>query len=107
PLGEHVTHILLAEFDIDKGSSLTHQYPDATGTDEHLLAELMLPDGAHLRAEDWTVFFLNQTIPDPDKISIDENPTYHTPSNSQDHDQEKPLLYALNLVRTRHDKEAR
>ncbi|CAG8744418.1 14195_t:CDS:2, partial [Dentiscutata heterogama] len=69
PLGEHVTHILLAEFDIDKGSSLAHQYPEPTGTDEHLLAELMLPDGAHLRTEDWTVFFLNQSIPDPDKIS--------------------------------------
>ena len=34
PLGDHVTHILLAEFDIDKGSSLAHQYPEATGTDE-------------------------------------------------------------------------
>ncbi|MBW0532028.1 hypothetical protein O181_071743, partial [Austropuccinia psidii MF-1] len=26
-----------------------------------LLADLMLPDGAHDRNEDWTVFFLNQT----------------------------------------------
>jgi hypothetical protein len=34
PLGDHVTHILLAEFDIDRGSSLAHQYPEATGTDE-------------------------------------------------------------------------
>lgn len=25
------------------------------------LAELMLPDGAHLRAEDWTIFYLGQT----------------------------------------------
>lgn len=25
------------------------------------LAELMLPDGAHLRPEDWTIFYLNQT----------------------------------------------
>ncbi|CAG8726608.1 3141_t:CDS:10 [Cetraspora pellucida] len=100
PLGEHVTHILLAEFDIDKGSSLAHQYPEPTGTDEHLLAELMLPDGAHLRTEDWTVFFLNQTVPDPDKISIDLIP-------DRSLDNETPLLYALNLVRTRHDKEAR
>jgi hypothetical protein len=60
-----------------------------------LLAELMLPDGAHLRTEDWTVFFLNQTIPDPDKISTD------------DYNSDTPLLYALNLVRTKHDKEAR
>ncbi|RHZ56867.1 hypothetical protein Glove_396g3 [Diversispora epigaea] len=110
PLGEHVTHILLAEFDIDKGSSLTHQYPFATGTDEHLLAELMLPDGAHLRTEDWTVFFLNQTIPDPDKISIENEENFINNSldkSQKDNEQEKPLLYALNLVRTRHDKEAR
>ncbi|CAG8778088.1 20673_t:CDS:2, partial [Gigaspora rosea] len=100
PLGEHVTNILLAEFDIDKGSSLAHQYPEPTGTDEHLLAELMLPDGAHLRTEDWTVFFLNQSIPDPDKISADL-------ISDRSRDNETPLLYALNLVRTRHDKEAR
>lgn len=55
----------------------------------------MLPDGAHLRMEDWTIFFLNQKIPDPDKISTDNN------------DNETPLLYALNLVRTKHDKGAR
>ena len=30
----HVTHILLAEFDIDKGASLAYQYPEETGTDE-------------------------------------------------------------------------
>ncbi|KAJ3143847.1 hypothetical protein HK101_003012 [Irineochytrium annulatum] len=56
----HADYILVAEFDIDKGSSLTHQFPKETGTDPHVLAELMLPDGAHLREEDWTMFFLNQ-----------------------------------------------
>ena len=29
-----------------------------------VLAELMLPDGAHLREEDWTMFFLNQSVQD-------------------------------------------
>lgn len=34
-MGEpHVQGILLAEFDIDKGASLTYQYPKPTGTDE-------------------------------------------------------------------------
>lgn len=28
-----VEFILVAEFDIDKGSSLTHQYPTETGTE--------------------------------------------------------------------------
>ncbi|KAI8869398.1 spindle pole body interacting protein [Ramicandelaber brevisporus] len=80
----HVEYILLAEFDIDKGSSLTHQYPQPTGTDEQLLAELMLPDGAHLRDSDWTVFFINQ------------------PNSTNG-----SLLHVLNLVRTKHDKGVR
>ncbi|KAJ3146864.1 hypothetical protein HDU86_008360 [Geranomyces michiganensis] len=56
-----VDAILVAEFDIDKGSALTFQYPCSTGTDAHVLSELMLPDGAHNREEDWTMFLLNQT----------------------------------------------
>jgi hypothetical protein len=52
----------------------------------------MLPDGAHLRAEDWTIFCLNQMIPDPEHETNGD---------------EKPLLYVLNLVRTKHDATAR
>jgi hypothetical protein len=55
--------------------------------DDSVLAELMLPDGAHLRTEDWTVFFLNQNI--------------------QEASEKKPLLYVLNLVRTKHDDQVR
>ncbi|CAG8625896.1 6909_t:CDS:10, partial [Ambispora leptoticha] len=107
-LGNHVSHILLAEFDIDRGASLTHQYPLITGTDEHLLAELMLPDGAHLRPEDWTVFFLNQTIPNVDDISIDTTKRISNVYNEVGEEEGRTsLLYALNLVRTKHDKEAR
>ncbi|KAI8137550.1 docking domain of Afi1 for Arf3 in vesicle trafficking-domain-containing protein [Fennellomyces sp. T-0311] len=91
---QHVRYVLLAEFDIDKGASLKYQYPNETGTDEHVLSELMLPDGAHLRAEDWTIFCLNQTIPDLD-------------NEQETKDEEKPLLYVLNLVRTKHDATAR
>ncbi|KAI8809795.1 docking domain of Afi1 for Arf3 in vesicle trafficking-domain-containing protein [Cladochytrium replicatum] len=81
-LSRHVEYVLVAEFDIDKGASLAHQYPEPTGADEHFLAELMLPDGAHLREEDWTVFFLNQK----------EGREVGTPP---------PLLYTLSLVRTK------
>eukprot|EP01111_Echinosteliopsis_oligospora_P018977 TRINITY_DN8966_c0_g1_i1.p1 TRINITY_DN8966_c0_g1~~TRINITY_DN8966_c0_g1_i1.p1 ORF type:complete len:669 (+),score=182.08 TRINITY_DN8966_c0_g1_i1:232-2238(+) len=56
----HVEYILLAQFDIDKGSVIKHQFPRPTGVEEQLLAELMLPDGAHKRDDDWTVFFLNR-----------------------------------------------
>ncbi|KAI1315856.1 hypothetical protein EDD11_000291 [Mortierella claussenii] len=95
---QHVTTILLAEFDIDQGSVLTHQYPTNITSDNHVLAELMLPDGAHLRPADWTIFFLNQAKPAPwngNKALADESVL------------ENPLLYVLNLVRMNHDASIR
>ncbi|ORX72283.1 spindle pole body interacting protein [Linderina pennispora] len=88
----NVEYILLAEFDIDRGAILKHQYPRPTGADDSHLAELMLPDGAHARESDWTMFFLNQKAPDETGKVTQEGP---------------PLLYVLNLVRTKHDKEVR
>ena len=54
-----VTAVMLAEFDIDKGSVCRVQYPHEVG-DSGLLAELMLPEGAHNHFQDWTVFMLNR-----------------------------------------------
>lgn len=56
----HVEYILVASFDIDKGPSMEHQYPVAITGDESMLAELMLPDQAHMRNQDWTIFFLHK-----------------------------------------------
>ena len=56
----HVEYILVASFDIDRGSVMEHQYPGPISGDEHMLAELMLPDQAHMRNQDWTVFFLHK-----------------------------------------------
>lgn len=39
---------------------MEHQYPGAISGDENMLAELMLPDQAHMRNEDWTIFFLHK-----------------------------------------------
>ncbi|CAK7215605.1 hypothetical protein SBRCBS47491_002537 [Sporothrix bragantina] len=58
----HVEYILVASFDIDKGPIMEHQYPIAITGDEHMLAELMLPDQTHLRNQDWTMFFLHKDI---------------------------------------------
>lgn len=33
-----------------------------------VLAELMLPDGAHKSVQDWTVFFLNQPLPEAVRV---------------------------------------
>ncbi|KAH8595938.1 docking domain of Afi1 for Arf3 in vesicle trafficking-domain-containing protein [Bisporella sp. PMI_857] len=56
----HVEYILVASFDIDKGPIMEHQYPVAITGDEHMLAELMMPDQAHVRNQDWTIFFLHK-----------------------------------------------
>jgi hypothetical protein len=56
----HVEYILVASFDIDRGSVMEHQYPGPVGGDEVMLAELMLPDQTHTRSQDWTIFFLHK-----------------------------------------------
>ncbi|KAI9168363.1 hypothetical protein H9P43_007735 [Blastocladiella emersonii ATCC 22665] len=89
--GRHVDYVLAAEFDIDRGSALSHEYPEPTGTKREALAELMLPDGAHLRTSDWTVFFLNQR---QDAAASPASP-------------DKPLLFVLNHVCTKHDASTR
>lgn len=39
---------------------MEHQYPVAITGDENMLAELMMPDQAHVRNQDWTIFFLHK-----------------------------------------------
>ena len=56
----HVEYILVASFDIDQGPIMENQYPGAIKGDQHMLAELMLPDQAHVRNQDWTIFFLHK-----------------------------------------------
>lgn len=58
----HVEYILVASFDIDRGPVMEHQYPVAITGDENMLAELMLPDQAHARNQDWTMFFLHKDV---------------------------------------------
>lgn len=53
-------YILVASFHVDRGPIMEHQYPGAISGDEHMLAELMLPDQAHVRNQDWTIFFLHK-----------------------------------------------
>ncbi|MCJ1438344.1 hypothetical protein MMC27_007732 [Xylographa pallens] len=60
----HVEYILVASFDIDRGPTMEHQYPGAISGDENMLAELMLPDQAHVRNQDWTIFFLHKDTGD-------------------------------------------
>ncbi|CCA78058.1 hypothetical protein PIIN_01734 [Serendipita indica DSM 11827] len=99
----HVAYVLVADFDIDTGSVLSHQYPCPTGTDEQTLAESMLPDGVHLTSEAWTVFFLNQT-PDSQVVSYGED---EQSSGSPTREKRKDILHVLNLVRNKADQGVR
>ncbi|KAG2136725.1 docking domain of Afi1 for Arf3 in vesicle trafficking-domain-containing protein [Suillus clintonianus] len=104
--GPHCSFVLLAEFDIDSGAQLTYQFPQPLGTDEGLLANLMLPDGAERHLEDWTIFFLNQT-PFNTIAPVLALETESSDSQSNGEDGRPELLYVLNLVRTKHDKSVR
>lgn len=130
---KHVEYILVASFDIDRGSIMEHQYPGPVGGDEHMLAELMLPDQAHMRSQDWTIFFLHkdagmeeepganggrprrrrrdqQNTEQQDTSGEDEGEDLDDETESgSDEDSEDvsldgpPLVYVLNLVNTKHD----
>ena len=66
-----VDHILLAEFDIDTGSTVRHQYPEPVdGYKNDWFAELMLPEGAHNRERDWTYIFLNRNKTQLDEVRV-------------------------------------
>ncbi|KAJ9103891.1 hypothetical protein QFC21_002354 [Naganishia friedmannii] len=125
---EPVKFILLAEFDIDQGATLSMQYPFTTGTNEHTLAELMLPDGAHLRSEDWTIFFLNQTSKNAVTPILEHESPGRRPStqtvgdqySSEDtsgrkeahaqqwgHSKTDEMLFVLNCVKMKEDKSVR
>ena len=128
----HVEYILLASFDIDKGPTMEHQYPGAISGDENMLAELMLPDGAHLRSEDWTIFFLHKDTTDEEELREErrletlgrredrqklrevarQNADTHAlddiGEDTEDEDEDDgaqgpPLIYVLNLVNTKQD----
>ncbi|OCF42058.1 hypothetical protein I317_04145 [Kwoniella heveanensis CBS 569] len=116
---EAVHFCLLAEFDIDAGATLAYQYPYPTGTDEHRLAELMLPDGAHLRPEDWTIFYLGQTASSAVAPMLSHESSLRISSESDRRASMMPsdratrgvagggLLYVLNCVRMKEDKKVR
>ncbi|TKX27321.1 mesA-like protein [Elsinoe australis] len=130
---KHVEYILVASFDIDRGSIMEHQYPAPIGGDENMLAELMLPDQAHMRAQDWTMFFLHKDNAEEEELrkermekrkeereerirNGEEEPEEEEDDDNSDgtlEDEElrsvegPPLVYVLNLVTTRQDNTVR
>lgn len=83
--------------------------------DRSLLAEHMLPDGAHDRPQDWTTFYLNQ-IPAltvkpellPDEYAHTVAPLRGTADDKgKRREEETDLLYVMNFVRTQKDSTVR
>ena len=55
-------NFITKEFDIDKGNTLSSYWPQRfewSKFEETNIADLCLPDGGHLHAEDWTYLFLH------------------------------------------------
>ena len=72
-------YVVLAEFDINTGSTVRHQYPaPVPGCSDDWLAEQMLPEGVHNRDIDTTYIILNRA-------------------------NDETLLYGMNLCKTKHD----
>ncbi|KAL8656494.1 MAG: hypothetical protein Q9210_000209 [Variospora velana] len=132
----HVEYILVASFHEHRGPVMEHQYPGAISGDENMLAELMLPDQAHVRKQDWTIFFLHKDTSEEDEkegggegdVNDGQVPNGdadrgegqaerhagHKPATADTlNDQEDveggegpPLIYVLNLVNTKQDTNA-
>lgn len=111
---------------------MEHQYPGAISGDENMLAELMLPDQAHARKEDWTMFFLHKEVGE-DEETAEEGEGEGKEGDKQgaevttdggddvgakeaevadrqeedDGGEGPPLIYVLNLVNTKHDPTAK
>lgn len=132
----HVEYILVASFDVDRGSIMEHQYPGAISPDENMLAELMLPDQTHVRQQDWTMFFLHKDAGTSEEEEAAEREAKKKrrvarrrareageANNSEDGGSEEgsssnddsdaddmetpPLMYVLNLVNTKQDSTAK
>ncbi|KAI9719348.1 MAG: hypothetical protein M1828_006249 [Chrysothrix sp. TS-e1954] len=116
----HVEFILVATFDIDRGSMMEHQFPAPISGDETMLAELMLPDQVHSRAQDWTIFFLHKEGNMPEEPNTPSKDSAHANAEGADDDEDAsaseaeeddlddpfegpPLIYVLNHVNTKHD----
>ena len=107
PTKSLISYIVVAEFDIDTGSTVRHQYPSKIpNCKEDWLAEHMLPEGVHNRDVDYTFIFLNrnsQILSDTDNTLRHPHHQHQQPSS----DDSELFLYGLNLCRTKYDSTVR
>ena len=96
-------YIVLAEFDIDTGSTVRHQYPSKIPNyPDDWFAENMLPEGAHNRQIDYTYMFLNRN-----GDIVNSNDYTASGSGLKTAQSDNIFLYGLNLCLTKHDSSVR
>ncbi|TYZ57965.1 hypothetical protein PybrP1_008420 [[Pythium] brassicae (nom. inval.)] len=96
--------VLFAEFDIDKGSTLRESFPTALPHySPEFFADVMLPEGAHNRTADSTVFFLNRKRAPQSVV----RGTVDADAAADETDPLKEFMYCLSVVHTTHDTSAR
>jgi hypothetical protein len=103
-------HVLLSEFDIDTGSKLSVAYPPLPdGTDSSFFADMMLPEGMHLRENDWTVFFLTPSprVAEATASSSAEGATPSTVTTPTAGDANDGVTFCLNMAGRRLDRTTR
>jgi hypothetical protein len=102
-------YIILAEFDIDTGSTVRIQYPrKVDGYADDWFAENMLPEGVHNRVSDYTYMFLNRTSPIFGESVATSSATSGVSALTEDNaDKDKQFLFGVNLVRTKYDSSVR
>jgi hypothetical protein len=114
--GSIVDCIILAEFDIDTGSTVRHQYPHPIpGHEACPFAEYMLPEGAHNREEDWTYMILNRDGPQADEEHWQLQPSAAggrsdsplPPGAGGEGGAGGGMLFGINHVRTKYDPSVR
>lgn len=123
------SYILVAEFDIDCGSTLTLRYPDMVpGHSEDDLADMMLPSGSQNHDWDCTYFILNRPrsaasstaldtwgfdefddVMDPAKPSgsAPSSASEQQPASGDGASAHRPVLFGVNVVRTVKDSSVR
>ena len=106
-----VDYVVVSEFDIDKGSTVRHQYPCAIpDVETDWLSEHMIAEGIHARANDVTYAILNrdeesfvETILSPTISVSKEEKGGEEEKTTATNNNKKYLLYGINVVCTRHD----
>ena len=95
-----LSHVVLAEFDIDKGSTVRLQYPsDVPHVSPDWLAEHMIPEGAHAREMDVTYMFLNRQ----GESYLSTCCSSSSIDDIDNSNEEGYMLYGINVVCTKFD----